>query len=69
MSGGDMDDRGWTPLHIVARKGDLKEVLFYFFFLCCIFYYLCFYSVSCYLCVRCTSLFLVAVLLDDCFST
>ncbi|XP_009588839.1 phytochrome-interacting ankyrin-repeat protein 1 isoform X1 [Nicotiana tabacum] len=26
MSAGDMDDRGWTPLHIVARKGDLKEV-------------------------------------------
>ncbi|CAL5415804.1 unnamed protein product [Camellia sinensis] len=26
-SGGDRDDRGWTVLHIGARKGDLKEVL------------------------------------------
>ncbi|KAM3379519.1 phytochrome-interacting ankyrin-repeat protein 2 [Capsicum galapagoense] len=26
MTAGDMDDRGWTPLHIVARKGDLKQV-------------------------------------------
>ncbi|KAK4354820.1 hypothetical protein RND71_027014 [Anisodus tanguticus] len=25
-AGGDMDDRGWTLLHIVAQKGDLKEV-------------------------------------------
>ncbi|KAF5936427.1 hypothetical protein HYC85_027556 [Camellia sinensis] len=25
-SGGDRDDRGWTLLHIGARKGDLKEV-------------------------------------------
>ncbi|KAI3468475.1 hypothetical protein Pfo_025138 [Paulownia fortunei] len=25
-SGGDRDDRGWTVLHIHARKGDLKEV-------------------------------------------
>ncbi|XP_027084951.1 phytochrome-interacting ankyrin-repeat protein 1 [Coffea arabica] len=25
-SAGDTDDRGWTPLHICARKGDLKEV-------------------------------------------
>ncbi|KAH6760817.1 Ankyrin repeat family protein [Perilla frutescens var. hirtella] len=25
-SGGDKDDRGWTLLHIHARKGDLKEV-------------------------------------------
>ncbi|CAI9771657.1 unnamed protein product [Fraxinus pennsylvanica] len=24
--GGDRDDRGWTPLHICARKGDLKQV-------------------------------------------
>ncbi|CAI9775644.1 unnamed protein product [Fraxinus pennsylvanica] len=23
---GDRDDRGWTPLHICARKGDLKQV-------------------------------------------
>lgn len=27
VAGGDMDDRGWTLLHVVARKGDLKEVL------------------------------------------
>ncbi|PHU01558.1 hypothetical protein BC332_31345 [Capsicum chinense] len=26
VAGGDMDDRGWTLLHVVARKGDLKEV-------------------------------------------
>ncbi|WMV56868.1 hypothetical protein MTR67_050253 [Solanum verrucosum] len=26
ITGGYMDDRGWTLLHIVARKGDLKEV-------------------------------------------
>lgn len=26
MTAGDMDDRGWTRLHIVARKGDLKQV-------------------------------------------
>ncbi|RAL50434.1 unnamed protein product [Cuscuta campestris] len=26
MTADDRDDRGWTPLHIVARKGDLKEV-------------------------------------------
>nr|GMD10903.1 ankyrin repeat and protein kinase domain-containing protein 1-like [Ipomoea batatas] len=26
MTAGDRDDRGWTPLHIVARKGDLREV-------------------------------------------
>lgn len=25
-SEGDTDDRGWTLLHIYARKGDLKEV-------------------------------------------
>ncbi|KAL3498133.1 hypothetical protein ACH5RR_040865 [Cinchona calisaya] len=25
-SEGDTDDRGWTSLHICARKGDLKEV-------------------------------------------
>lgn len=24
--GGDRDDRGWTMLHMYARKGDLKEV-------------------------------------------
>ena len=32
-SGGgvDRDDRGWTLLHIGARKGDLKEVSFSFF--------------------------------------
>lgn len=24
--GVDRDDRGWTPLHIGARKGDLKQV-------------------------------------------
>ncbi|CAO2819756.1 unnamed protein product [Amaranthus hypochondriacus] len=24
--GFDTDDRGWTPLHIGARKGDVKEV-------------------------------------------
>lgn len=28
MTAGDTDDRGWTPLHIVARKGDLKQVLY-----------------------------------------
>lgn len=28
ITGDYMDDRGWTLLHIVARKGDLKEVLF-----------------------------------------
>lgn len=22
----DADDRGWNPLHVAARKGDLKEV-------------------------------------------
>ena len=27
----DRDDRGWTPLHIGARKGDLKEVIWVFF--------------------------------------
>jgi hypothetical protein len=27
-SGVDTDDRGWTLLHIGARKGDLKEVSF-----------------------------------------
>ncbi|XP_051137308.1 phytochrome-interacting ankyrin-repeat protein 2-like [Andrographis paniculata] len=26
VSGEDRDDRGWTMLHIHARKGDLKEV-------------------------------------------
>lgn len=26
IAGGDMDDRGWTLLHVVARKGDLKKV-------------------------------------------
>ncbi|PKI45347.1 hypothetical protein CRG98_034265 [Punica granatum] len=25
-SGSDRDDRGWTLLHIVARRGDLKQV-------------------------------------------
>ncbi|XP_010546182.1 PREDICTED: ankyrin repeat and protein kinase domain-containing protein 1 [Tarenaya hassleriana] len=25
-SGVDCDDRGWTPLHVKARKGDLKAV-------------------------------------------
>ncbi|CAK9154637.1 unnamed protein product [Ilex paraguariensis] len=25
-SAADRDDRGWTPLHIGARKGDIKEV-------------------------------------------
>ncbi|KAK4746445.1 hypothetical protein SAY87_012757 [Trapa incisa] len=25
-SGSGRDDRGWTPLHIVARRGDLKQV-------------------------------------------
>ncbi|KAI3716836.1 hypothetical protein L1987_68021 [Smallanthus sonchifolius] len=25
-SGDDRDDRGWTNLHVGARKGDLKEV-------------------------------------------
>lgn len=25
-SGFDTDDRGWTPLHIGARKGDVKKV-------------------------------------------
>jgi hypothetical protein len=29
-SGLDRDDRGWTLLHIGARKGDLKEVSFLF---------------------------------------
>lgn len=29
-SGVDRDDRGWTLLHIGARKGDLKEVIFFF---------------------------------------
>lgn len=24
--GGDRDDRGWTMLHIGARRGDVKEV-------------------------------------------
>lgn len=24
--GNDRDDRGWTLLHVGARKGDLKEV-------------------------------------------
>jgi ankyrin repeat protein len=22
----DADDRGWSPLHVAARKGDLKQV-------------------------------------------
>ncbi|CAH9094890.1 unnamed protein product [Cuscuta europaea] len=26
MTASNRDDRGWTPLHIVALKGDLKEV-------------------------------------------
>lgn len=26
--GFDTDDRGWTPLHIGARKGDVKEVYY-----------------------------------------
>ncbi|GAA0166428.1 hypothetical protein LIER_21583 [Lithospermum erythrorhizon] len=26
VSSGDRDDRGWTPLHIVAQKGDIREV-------------------------------------------
>ncbi|XP_047341602.1 phytochrome-interacting ankyrin-repeat protein 2-like [Impatiens glandulifera] len=25
-SAGDRDDRGWTPLHVGAKKGDLREV-------------------------------------------
>lgn len=25
---GDRDDRGWTPLHVSARKGNLEEVIF-----------------------------------------
>lgn len=25
-SGNDRDDRGWTMLHVGARRGDLKEV-------------------------------------------
>lgn len=28
-SGGDRDDRGWTLLHMYARKGDLREVFSY----------------------------------------
>lgn len=28
--GVDRDDRGWTPLHIGARKGDLKQVGLFF---------------------------------------
>lgn len=28
-SGDDRDDRGWTNLHVGARKGDLKEVNLY----------------------------------------
>lgn len=28
ITAGDTDDRGWTPLHIVARKGDLKQVIY-----------------------------------------
>jgi hypothetical protein len=23
----DADNRGWNPLHVAARKGDLKEVI------------------------------------------
>lgn len=30
--GVDRDDRGWTPLHIGARKGDLKQVSHLSFF-------------------------------------
>lgn len=32
--GSDMDDRGWTMLHIGACKGDIKEVVlcYYYFF-------------------------------------
>ena len=26
--GFDTDDRGWAPLHIGARKGDVKEVYY-----------------------------------------
>ncbi|GKV10544.1 hypothetical protein SLEP1_g21891 [Rubroshorea leprosula] len=29
--GDGRDDRGWTLLHIGARKGDLKEVLYFSF--------------------------------------
>lgn len=36
-SGGDRDDRGWTLLHIGARKGDLKEVCFLAFLDCLAF--------------------------------
>lgn len=25
-SGGDRDDRGWTSLHVGARRGDIREV-------------------------------------------
>lgn len=31
-SAGDRDDRGWTVLHVGAKKGDVKEV-------CCIVFY------------------------------
>lgn len=26
----DRDDRGWTPLHVAARRGDLAEVSVHF---------------------------------------
>ena len=37
LHGHDTDDRGWTPLHIGARKGNLREVrnLVSLFFLDC----------------------------------
>lgn len=28
-SGYDRDDRGWTLLHILARRGNLKQVIIY----------------------------------------
>ena len=44
--GGDRDDRGWTMLHIGARRGDVKEVyvfisLYMYILLMCLFLYWC----------------------------
>lgn len=40
----DRDDRGWTPLHISARKGDLKAVIFFLsFFFITLFYFISFF--------------------------
>lgn len=40
--GGDRDDRGWTMLHIGARRGDVKEVyVFLSLNLLCFFMFLC----------------------------